>query len=209
MKFIDRAGFRYGRLTAIKRVDANCKESKWLCRCECGNYKSVFACHLQSGSIKSCGCGPKGRGRAMHGMTNTRVYRIWRQMHQRCENPNAEGYENYGGRGIKVCEEWNSFPIFFSDMGNPPTNKMTLDRVKTNKGYSKDNCKWSTWKEQHRNRRDNHLLTAFGETKCLTQWCEEKGIPVSTLKNRIYRANMPVEEALTAPLFAQQRKKRT
>lgn len=205
MRFIDRAGVRYGRLTAIRRVDADKQNSKWLCRCECGVYCQIYACHLQTGTTKSCGCGPKGRPRERHGLTNTRVYRIWRQMHQRCKNPNAEGYENYGGRGIKISPEWESFETFFADMGHPPEGT-TLDRKETNGPYRADNCKWSTWKEQHRNRRDNHLLTAFGSTKCLTEWAEEYGLAVTTLKHRLYRAKMKPEDALRAPLYAQQRK---
>lgn len=207
MKFVDRAGLRYGRLTAIKRVDGDDKNSKWLCRCECGKYKAVYACHLQSGSVKSCGCGPKGRPKEYHGLANSRVYRIWKQMHQRCKNPKAEGYENYGGRGIKVCLEWDSFDTFFDDMGHPPTGT-TIDRKDVNGPYADFNCKWSTWTEQHRNRRDNNLITAFGKIQCLTAWAEEYKIPVSTLKNRIFRAKMKPEDALLIKPYAQQRRKR-
>ncbi len=208
MKLVDITGQRFGRLTAVSRAESDGSNAWWLCLCECGAQARVRLCHLKSGSIKSCGCGPKGRHRSQHGMTYTRVYRIWRQMHQRCENPKAEGYENYGGRGIKVDTRWDQFPNFFEDMGECPSKGHTIDRIDTNKGYGKDNCKWSTWKEQHRNRRDNHVITAFGQTKCVTEWAEEYKLAVSTLKNRIYRANLPPEEALKAPPYAQQRKKR-
>lgn len=200
----DRAGVRYGLLVAIRPLNEN--GVKWECSCDCGNTVTVYGKQLRSGAVKSCGCGPKGRPRFRHGMGKTRVYRIWKQMHQRCNNPKAEGYENYGGRGIRVSQEWDSFETFYDDMGEPPEDT-TLDRKLTNEGYSKENCKWSTWKEQHRNRRDNHLLTAFGQIKCMTEWCEEYGIPVSTLKNRLYRAKMTVEDALTVALYAKQRKK--
>lgn len=207
MKLVDVTGKHFGKLTAVKRAGSDGSNAWWECVCECGATKVVRLCHLQRGSIKSCGCGPKGRHRFKHGKTDTRIYRIWRQMHQRCENPKAEGYENYGGRGIKVCEWWNTFPNFFRDMGEPPSDQHTLDRIRTNEDYSKGNCTWSTWVEQHRNRRDNHLLTAFGKTQCLTAWAEEYNLPVSTLKNRIYRAKMPIEKALTASIYAQQRGK--
>lgn len=206
MKIVDITGQRFGRLTAVKKSATDSSGAWWFCVCECGKQKDIRLCHLRSGTTKSCGCGPKGRHRSKHGMVNTRVYRIWRQMRQRCENPKAEGYENYGGRGIKVDPLWDSFPRFFEDMGHPPSGDHTIDRVDTNKNYSKENCKWSTWTEQHRNRRDNNLITAFGETRCLTEWAELKGLAVSTLKNRIYRAKMSPEEALTAPLYAKQRK---
>lgn len=196
MKLVDIVGQRFGRLTAVKRSGSDGSNAWWLCVCECGTSKEVRLCHLQSGIVKSCGCGPKGRHRSLHGMTKTRVYRIWRQMHQRCENPKAEGYHNYGGRGIQVEPRWNQFPNFFQDMGEPPTESHTLDRLKTNENYSKENCKWSTWSEQHRNRRDNNLITAFGRTQCLTAWAEECRMPVSTLKNRIFRAGMSPEDAM-------------
>lgn len=207
MKVVDVTGKRFGRLTAVSRRASDGSNAWWSCVCECGSIKDVRLCHLQSGAVQSCGCSKKGRHRSQHGMTNTRVYRIWRQMHQRCENPNAEGYENYGGRGILVDKNWDNFPTFFEDMGQPPTEAHTLDRVETDKGYSKENCKWATWTEQHRNRRDNRLVTAFGQTKCMTEWAEEYKLPVSTLKNRLFRANMEPEAALTAPLWAKQRQK--
>lgn len=201
-----RSGVRYGRLVAVKPLrDAD--DTKWVCQCDCGVTLTVYSRQLRSGALKSCGCGPKGRPRMNHGMADTRVYRIWKQMHQRCNNPKAEGYENYGGRGIRVCAEWDDFADFFKDMGDPPTDT-TLDRLDTNGMYQKSNCKWSTWREQHRNRRDNHLITAFGKTQCLTAWCEEKNIPVTTLKNRLYRAKMIPEAALSAPLYAKQRASR-
>lgn len=205
MRLVDITGKRFGRLTALRRSGSDGSNAWWDCICECGGEKPVRLCHLQSGVVKSCGCGPKGRHRSQHGMTNTRVYRIWRQMHQRCENPKAEGYQNYGGRGIVVALAWNSFPKFFADMGEPPSIKHTLDRKETNEAYSKGNCKWSTWKEQHRNRRDNRLITAFGVTKCMAEWAEDRNLPVSTLKNRLFRAKMKPEDALSVPLYAQQR----
>lgn len=207
---VDRTGLKYGKLTAIKRVDSDDKNSKWLCRCECGNYKAIYSCHLKSGAIKSCGCGPTGRPKLAHGKADQRVYRIWKQMKQRCNNPKAEGYENYGGRGIKVCQEWEvSFPTFYADMGDPPEGT-TIDRIDVNKDYGPDNCKWSTWTEQHRNRRDNHNLEAFGKTMCLTAWSEKTKIPVSTLKNRMYRGlrKMTLEEAIKTSAYAQQKMKR-
>lgn len=204
---VDLSGKRFGRLTAIRPAGSDGSNTWWECICECGAFKKVRFCHLRSGAVKSCGCSTKGRHRSQHGMTDTRIYRIWRQMHQRCENPKAEGYENYGGRGIKVDERWDNFPNFYEDMGDIPSDKHTLDRIDVGKGYSKDNCKWSTWKEQHNNRRDNHRIEAFGRVQTLHQWAEEYNLPVSTLKNRIYRAKLPPEEALTSSKWAKQRGK--
>ena len=147
------------------------------------------------------------RKKPRHGMAHSRVNHIWRQMRYRCSSPNAPEYKNYGGRGIVVCERWGSFANFYADMGDPPTDKHTLERKDNNKGYGPDNCKWATYKEQLNNRRDNNLVAAYGRTQTVTQWAEEYNLPVTTLRNRLFRAKMPPEEALSAPLYAQQRSK--
>ncbi len=147
------------------------------------------------------------RRREKHGMTGTRVYHIWRQMRYRCSSPKAPEYKNYGGRGIKVCARWESFEDFLSDMGVPEDN-LTIERVDYDGNYIPQNCYWATYKEQQNNRRNNNRVTAFGRTQTLTQWAEEFGLPVTTLRNRLNRAKMNPEDALKATLYAQQRKKR-
>jgi hypothetical protein len=144
--------------------------------------------------------------REKHGFTGTRVYHIWRQMRYRCSSPKAPEYKNYGGRGIKVCKRWDSFNNFLADMGEPEGN-LTLERKDNSKGYSPGNCKWATYKEQLNNRRDNNRLTVFGKTQTITQWAEEYKLPVSTLRNRLFRAKMAPAGALLAPVYAQQRGK--
>lgn len=211
MRIVNLAGKRFGKLTAIKRSGTDGSNAWWECVCECGKEKTVRLCHLQSGSVKSCGCGPKGRGRHEHGMTGTRIYRIYRQMLYRCSGKKAPEYKNYGRRGIKVCGRWSDFNNFYADMGDPPSDKHSIERLDVNGNYEKYKktgelqCVWATSKEQHQNRRDNHNITAFGKTQCLTAWAEEYKIPPSTLKNRIYRSKMRPEDALTASLYAQQR----
>jgi hypothetical protein len=128
-------------------------------------------------------------------------------MLDRCNNPKANQYADYGGRGIKVCHEWQDFTKFFADMGHPPQGG-TMDRIDNNKGYFKGNCKWSTRREQARNKRNNRMITAFGRTQTVTDWAIEQGLPPRTLFNRLFRANMPPEEALTAGLYAQQQQLR-
>jgi hypothetical protein len=144
-----------------------------------------------------------------HGMHNTRLNHIWRQMKYRCTSPKAPEYKNYGGRGIKVSPRWmDSFQAFLDDMGSTYEEHLTLDRIDNNGDYGPDNCKWASYKEQHRNRRDNHNLEAFGKVQSIAAWSEEYGIPVNTLKNRMYRSNkkkLTLEEALTISTYAQQR----
>jgi hypothetical protein len=118
-------------------------------------------------------------------------------MIKRCNNPNDICYGVYGDRGIKVCSRWLEFENFLEDMGEQPEG-MSLDRIDSNKGYCLNNCKWSTAKEQARNRRNNRLLTYNGITKLMIEWSEDLNINYSTLKNRLGRG-WTVERALTQP----------
>ena len=118
------------------------------------------------------------------------LYKVWDSMKQRCYNQNNPGYKNYGGRGIKVCDEWlNDFKRFAEDMGPKPTKNHSLDRIDNNKGYYKENCRWGTKRQQGNNRRTNILITYQGKTQNLTEWSKELGIPYHTLSNR--RRNKP------------------
>jgi hypothetical protein len=127
------------------------------------------------------------------------MYKQWVQMHQRCTNPNIKAFKDYGERGIEVCLEWDDFSVFLSDVGERPSNRHTLDRIDNNGNYCSDNCKWSTYKEQHRNARSNHMITFNGVTKCRIEWAEITGINSDTIRARIRRFGWSVEKALTTP----------
>jgi hypothetical protein len=129
------------------------------------------------------------------GIKPTKIYTCWQGMKSRCENPNAHGYDRYGGRGIKVCERWQDFRNFLEDMGEPPTPQHTIDRVDNEKGYCKENCRWSTPKEQQQNKRNNNLLTHLGKTQTIRQWCDELGLVFNTVRSRLIRGR-PIEEIL-------------
>lgn len=131
-----------------------------------------------------------------HSAHKTRVYRIWCEMRKRCNNPNNP---YYGGKGISVCEEWDtSFDRFLADMGEPGEGQ-TLDRIDPNKGYSPANCRWASPKQQNNNRRSNVLITVDGETHTATEWAEIKGLNPRTVRARIERG-WPPEEALLPKL---------
>ncbi len=131
-----------------------------------------------------------------HGLTETIEYSIWSNIKSRCYNPKSTYYKDYGGRGIKMCDGWlNSFELFLSDMGNRPSKDYSLDRIDNNKGYSKDNCKWSTWEEQCSNRRSNVMITYNGETKTMKQWCDVLGIPYKNTHKRIRKLHWLPERA--------------
>jgi hypothetical protein len=131
-----------------------------------------------------------------HGMSGTKIHKVWMGMLSRCSIPSATGYKNYGGRGISVCERWKTFELFFEDMGFPPEDGFTLDRIDNNRGYSPDNCRWSSRKEQNRNQRDLVFLEFDGRIKCLSAWAEELGMQASSIKARINRG-WSVEKALS------------
>jgi len=112
----------------------------------------------------------------------------------RCQNPNNPRYADYGGRGITVCERWQTFENFYADMGESPKD-MTLDRKDNSKNYCESNCQWASYTEQNRNKRSNRLLTLLGESKCLAEWAEQYQIHPETLSSRI-KLGWTLEEAL-------------
>jgi hypothetical protein len=128
-----------------------------------------------------------------------RLRDVWYTMIKRCHNPSADVYNRYGGRGIVVCERWrNSLDAFLEDMGPRPTSSHSLDRRENDGPYSPDNCRWATWSEQARNRRNNVLVTAFGVTRCLTEWAEVTGIKRAAIERRLQRGWAP-ERAVSEP----------
>lgn len=134
-----------------------------------------------------------------HFARNTPEYRAWRDAKSRCNNPNHAGHKNYGGRGITMCKRWQeSFQSFLDDMGQRPTAQHTLDRIDNEGNYEPGNCRWATWTEQHRNRRNSRLLTCQGETLPMCAWAEKYGIATAAIANRI-ESGWSVERAITRP----------
>lgn len=139
-----------------------------------------------------------------HGASTTPEYNAWRAIKQRCHNPNSRYYKWYGERGIAICERWrDSFQNFLEDMGERPSDKHTLDRIDTDKGYSPDNCRWATRKEQSNNLRKNIPITYQGRTQTISEWADELGFKYFNLYNRICRYGWTVERAFTEPLHWQ------
>lgn len=212
--FIDLTGQKFNRLTVLQLADVqNTKDLRWLCRCDCGKETTVQGNNLKSGLVKSCGCYRHDKAVAdhtTHGGRRTRLYRTWYNIRRRCYDKNEIGYENYGGRGITVCDEWrNSFETFRDwAFANGYSDDLTIDRVDVNGNYEPSNCRWATAKEQARNRRSNVPLTYNGETHLLIEWSEITDIPVSTIRDRYFKYNWTLERTLTEPLHEKNRRKR-
>lgn len=146
-------------------------------------------------------------GHALSGGKRPNIYRRWQHMIQRCHNPNDTDYKNYGARGIAVCERWrNSFTDFLSDMGLPPSDGLTIDRIDTNGPYSPENCRWASVKQQANNRRRTKILTIKGVSRPLTEWCELVGIGSKTVLYRLKHMGMTHEDAVYTPLTWTKRK---
>lgn len=144
-------GEKYSRLTVLRKgtdyVSPNGrKETKYVCQCECGTVKEIRTSALRSGYTKSCGCLNKELSRKQfttHGKTDSKEYKTWCGIKQRCFNPNSDYYSIYGGRGITMCLEWqNSFEAFYSDMGDCPNPNYSIDRINPDDNYCKSNCRW-------------------------------------------------------------------
>lgn len=193
----------FGKLTVISYE--NSKRVGVLC--ECGEQKVVRANALRAGVCRSCGClraQMLSERRKTHGLTESREYRAWCHMKDRCLNPKTKGYEYWGGRGIKVCDTWvNSFMKFFEDMGTCPKG-YSLDRIDPNGNYEASNCRWADSNQQSNNTRRNIFLTHEGKTQTIAQWAKEVGILDATLRRRI-RVGEPVEMALNSALHCGKR----
>jgi hypothetical protein len=204
-------GLKFGRLTVVERGPNTAGGSaRWYCRCECSSGKRplVVAGALRNGTTQSCGCLQKeraseastGRDRKTHGMTESRLYVIWAGMIQRCTNQNRSAYDDYGGRGIRVCDKWlNNFQAFYEDVGDPPSPAHSIDRYPDKNGnYEPINVRWATSIEQNNNARHNHMVIFRGEEMTVAQAIRVSGstTPKGTIYTRLWRG-WRIEDALS------------
>ncbi len=180
----DLTNMRFGRLTAIKPIGLKNRSIEWLCKCDCGKEVRVLSYRLLRGYKISCGCHYKHY--ETHGMHDTRLYRIWAGMKSRCTIPTATGYENYGGRRIKFCDEWNDFEPFRDwALSNGYRDNLSIDRKDNNGNYEPENCRWATELEQQNNKSNNHLVEINGVVKNMKQWCKEYNLNYDTFRTRL------------------------
>lgn len=197
----DLTGQRFGKLVVIRRAENIHRKAAWLCKCDCGNEKVVQSWNLVKGCTKSCGCltyEVDHKTSITHGQSYTRLYTVWIGMKQRCYYKKHKHYADYGGRGIRVCDEWvNSFADFYEWANeNGYNDSLTIDRIDSNGDYSPENCRWATYRTQNNNTRSNHFLTLNDETHTIGEWSKITGLPRTTIYNRIKRG-WTTEDTLT------------
>ena len=207
-KPLDLLGQHFGRLTVIRFAGHRSFSGPcyrfWECLCECGARVDVATVHLRNGHTQSCGCLQAQRAAervTKHMLSRSTEFKIWVGMNQRCYNPTATNYKNYGGRGIRVCNRWRVFLLFLADMGKRPSAKHSIERRDNARGYSPDNCYWATRAEQDNNKRTNRWLRYDGKRLTLTQWAHIRGIHTCTLYDRL-RRGWTVKRTLSEPVWA-------
>lgn len=205
MKDEDMIGKKFNRLYVVSRTDKNKNcNVMYLCKCDCGNTIITRGYSLISGHTKSCGCFAKDSASKRffkHGDSFERLYSIWRDMNFRCANENYKNWARYGGRGIKICDDWKNDYLAFKKWAtsNGYEESLTLDRKNNDGNYEPLNCRWVTMKEQANNRSTNRFVEFNGEIKDTKQWAEKIGICAKTLENRL-DSGWSIEDALTRPI---------
>lgn len=202
-------GIKYGLLTPIKRMPSN-KNGKviWLCKCECGNETEAIGSSLLSRNTLSCGCIKRellSKRNIVHGLAKTetgsvsKLYTIWLSMKQRCNDSNNSHYKYYGGKGIRVCDEWNNDYQTFHNwaIDNGYAIGLSIERDKIDENYSPSNCRWIIKALQARNKSTNHFITYKNKTKTLVEWSELCGIKQETLRYRI-KKKWPMDKVFTS-----------
>ena len=209
--FKDLTGQRFGKLVVIKRAEdyivpnTNKKEVQWLCQCDCGNKTIARGSQLRSGHTKSCGCYSIEKS-TKHGQYKTRLYKIWLGMRSRCYNKNTANYYRYGGRGIKVCDEWNNSFESFMDWAlkngydEDGGRNCTINRIDNDGNYCPENCNFANSQEQANNRSTNTKITVNGEKITIAQASRKYNISAPAMYVR-KRSGWDDEDIINTPLY--------
>jgi hypothetical protein len=195
-------GQRFGKWIVLSRYGKQGKQPTWLCKCDCGNKGIVPSYNLKIGRSTNCGCVRREKMSACnitHGKRNSRLYHIWCGMKHRCTCETAKDFQNYGGRGVTLYENWLSFEPFYEwSMKNGYEDHLTIDRIDNDKGYFPDNCRWAGLKTQANNRRSNHFVEYNNEVKTLAEWCNILKLDRNFVSARLKRG-WSIEKAFSTP----------
>lgn len=191
-RILNLTGMVVGDLTVLQFDTEKSKNSRkrfWLCRCKCGNIRSYSTDVLTSKKYRSCGCRQYEGNHKTHGKANTRIYAIWSKMKSRCHTPSTPHYEYYGGKGITVCDEWNSsFEAFYEwAINNGYSDSLSIDRIDPSKGYCPDNCRWVTKLQQARNKENSVMIKIGDKIMPSSYYADLYKIPTRTISSR-YRS---------------------
>lgn len=192
-KIQDLTGQRFGKLIALREDGRNNGNVLWCCKCDCGNYHSTRASNLKRGRTKTCG------GCLADTHSRHPLYKTWKEMRQRCKNKNSKVYKHYGGRGITICNRWHDFNNFRDDMASTYKKGLSIDRIDNNGNYEPSNCRWSTPKEQARNKRNNIYVRYKGQHRLLIELSEICCVNFNVLKGRI-DLGWDIEKTLNTPV---------
>jgi hypothetical protein len=202
--FKDLEGKKFNRLRVIGYAGSDKSFQYWWCKCDCGKIKKGNANMLKNGDLQSCGCFHKERNRISknikHNLSQSSEYNAFYHAKNRCENPKAKGYKNYGGRGIQFL--YDSFEEFLEDVGKKPepSSEYWIERIDNNKNYEKGNCKWATITKQCRNKRNNIWIDYQNQSMCLQDWSKKIGIRFNTLWYRLNERKWCEKCTLTIPV---------
>jgi len=192
---------RFGRLLVSKRAPSEGrKHAKWICFCDCGQITTATSAHIRAGRSTSCGCVRSEmvtKKNTTHGKYFTKTHRVWNNMLNRCRCENTPRFEDYGGRGIAVCDRWLSFSSFLEDMGECKPG-MSIDRIDVNGNYEPSNCRWATNTEQCNNKRNNRRIVVGGESMTCTEAARKYGLNRDMIRARLNRG-LTGDEAIFTP----------
>lgn len=204
MKLVNLVGKKFGRLLVIEKTTPLNGHTRWLCKCDCGNECVAYGNSLKTGNTTSCGCYKTENAKRLFStvrQNDKHLYAVWNGIKQRCSNENNKSYCNYGGRGIRVCEEWaNRYECFYEwAINNGYERGMQIDRIDNNGNYEPSNCRFVNREIQANNKRNVRLYTIDGETKSLPQWCRQYGQDYSTVGQRVRVLGWNIKDALITP----------
>lgn len=204
MGLIDLTGKKFGRLFVVNRADSMNGHVRWLCKCDCGKECIVHGSSLKSGNTTSCGCYRIENAKKLYSgvrQNDKHLYAVWNGIKQRCRNTNNRSYYNYGGRGIKICDEWaDNYEVFYNwAIRSGYKTGLEIDRIDYNGDYCESNCRFVQKEIQANNKRNVVLYTINGITKSLPQWCREYHRDYYTVRQRVYKLGWNIEDALVLP----------